>query len=188
MLLDMTYSIDTAVKVRPVLGGQDRPFSTDAPSEGTLKLYDKDARSISALQEDDRCPLYLTLQQAETNGYALVQAVVKRPEYLEIMAQLQRGVLLGLGEGRGIILHRHSNGDLVIYCIIQPMADRIKIAGFEPDADEKMRYFLKGCYAGWHHVFHEVVAMASSFRAMPVYDTKIDELVQLIQVPPRFPA
>jgi hypothetical protein len=188
MLLDMTYSVDTATKIRPVLGGQDRPFSTEAPSEGTLKLYDKNARSMSRLQEDDRCPLYLSLQEAENNGYALVRALVKRPEHLEIMARLQRGVLLVLGEGKWMILHRYNNGELILYCIIQPMADRIKIAGFEPEADEKMRHFLKGCYAGWHHMFHEVVAMASGFSAMPVYDTKIDELVQLIQVPPRFPA
>jgi len=188
MLLDMTYSIDTAIKVRPALGGQDRPFSTYAPSEGTLKLYDKDARSISGMQENERCPLYLSLQQSEVNGYALVQAQVKWPEQLEIMAQLQQGVLLALGEERGMLLHRYPNGNLIMYCIIQPVADRIKIAGFEPDADEKMRYFLRGCYAGWHHMFHEVIAMASDFRAMPVYDTKIDELVQLIQVPPRFPA
>lgn len=187
MFSDMAYTVNSSVRKSAVLGGQDRPFSTYPYAQRSLKLYDRNARPVSVMLTDDRSRLYDSLLRSETSGYTLVQALVKQPGNLEVTKMLQQGVILALDERRSMLLYRYGNGDLMLYAVIQQIADRSRVAGLNPDVEEGIRAFLKSCYAGWHHVFHEVIAMASGFTAAPVHDTRIDELIQLIQVPPRFP-
>lgn len=187
MISVMTYPTDMITGSRAVLGGQDRPFSTYPDSGGDLLLYDRNARPISVMPEEDRSRLYASLEDTESSGYTLVQALVYQPAILELATQLQGGVILALDAEKEIVIYRQGKGPLIMYCVLHQIEDRVQASGFTRDAIEDIRYFLKTCYAGWHHVYHEAVAIASDFIVTPVSDTKLDELVQLIQVPPSFP-
>ncbi len=186
----MTPIFDQSRKKR---AGGFRSTAAFAVEAKALMLYDKDARSVAGALTTDFAPIYESLLQSEVPGiadYTLVQAVVGRREsnYLLIGDMLQQNVVMALGSKGGILVHRQGNGSLALYCIVLQLTDRIKVTGIEADAEEGIRRFLKECYAGWHHIFHEVLAMATDFATAPVCGTTIEELVSLIQVPAQFPA
>lgn len=190
MFSTMTPIFEPSRKKR---GEGPRTMAAFAASAKPLMLYDKDARSVAGVLTTDFAPIYESLLQGEVPGiadYTLVQAVVEPSESNSLLIgdMLRQHVVMALSNKGGILVHQQGNGSLVLYCIVLQLTDRIKVAGIEAGAEEGIRYFLKGCYAGWHHIFHEVLATATDFATVPVCGTTIEELTSQIQVPAQFPA
>lgn len=167
-------------------------YSASRPS-GSLELFDKNGRSMGEASAHTPAQVYQSLLHPGAPGlpdYTMIQAVIRKTDGKRLLISdlLKQDVIMALGAEKGIVVRRQPNGDIIFYCMVLQMQDRLRIAGAAPSNDDMLRHFLKSCYAGWHHVYHELFATATDFSAVPVCNTAIDELLRQIQAPLRFPA
>lgn len=175
---------------RSVLSGLTAPAATSA---GSLKLFDKNARSMGEASASTPVQVYQSLLHPGAPAhpdYTMIQAVIRtgNGRRLLIGDLLKQDTVVALANEKGIVIKRHANGDLVFYCMVLQLQDRIRVSGSAPGGNEAIRGFLKSCFAGWHHIYHELFAVATEFNTVAVCNTAIDELLRQIQVPLRFPA
>ncbi|WP_162902858.1 hypothetical protein [Taibaiella koreensis] len=185
------YNRPASGSLSSVLHGLPVPVTSSAP--GSLKLFDKNARSMGEASASTPVQVYQSLLHPGTPGqpdYTMIQAVIRKGTGRRLLVGelLKQGTMLGLGNEKGIVVKQHANGDLVFYCLVLPLQERIGVSGSIARGHDAIRSFLKACYAGWHHIYHELFATATEFSTVAVCNTAIDELLRQIQAPLRFPA
>ncbi len=113
---------------------------------------------------------YGNTQVTGNSGFALIQGEIPNADHLGIVDLLDQGIILVLGDGRLVSLKQKSDGSLLVYCAIYYSHNNAGLT-IGANSDDAIRQLLKTFYAGWHHVYHEVFAMATNFASWFVQDT-----------------
>lgn len=85
----------------------------------------------------------------------------KRPMQLTGMAA--RHVVLASGQGKGLAVRQLSDGSLQLYCLVPGLFNGQAGCNIDFSSDDAVRQYLKSSFAGWHHVYHEALAVAHGF-------------------------
>jgi len=189
-IMSSIYDQPTIRGTRSTLSGLPAPV---APSAGSLKLFDKNARAMGEASASTPVQVYQSLLHPGApahSDYTMIQAVIRKGSGRRLLISdlLKQDTVVALANEKGIVIKRQANGDLIFYCMVLQLQDRIRVSGSAPGGNEAIRGFLRSCFAGWHHIYHELFAMATEFNTVAVCNTAIDELLRQIQVPMRFPA
>lgn len=156
------------------------PYTTGNTGGKMIGLYDKDAVCIAeeaaganhtgALQKK-----YISVWHPVAGGNpfaTLVTARVSSGKRLQAAGMAAQHIVLASGQGKGIALKQNADGSLNVYCMIPGLFNGQSGCNIDFSSDGSVRQYLRVAFAGWHHVYHEVLAMANGFSlvSLPLND------------------
>jgi hypothetical protein len=77
---------------------------------------------------------------------------------MQMAEMLSQGRVLATAEDKGLVFQQKDDGNIIFYSFIPSGLSLTKVSSVED-----LRHMLKIAFAGWHHAYHEIFAMAKSF-------------------------
>lgn len=118
-----------------------------------VRFYDKDAQPLSCEQNGN------WINTDQDNVWVRGEVKDLSASCLEMNLMLHHGRVLALAGDKALVFQQKDDGNIIFYSVI-PSVLPLSVAG----SVEELRQMLKTYFAGWHHAYHEVFAMAKSFR------------------------
>jgi len=115
-----------------------------------VHFYDKDARRINC--KESQWP-------AADDENVWVRGEVKESSSgMQMASMLSQGRVLAVTGGKGLVFQQKDDGNIIFYSFMPSGLSLTQVTSVED-----LRQMLKTAFAGWHHAYHEVFAMAKSF-------------------------
>lgn len=114
-------------------------------------FYDKNARPINCTESEwptaDHENVWVRGEVKESSSSGM-----------QIADMLSQGRVLAMTEDKGLVFQQKDDGNIIFYSFIPSGLSLTNVSSVED-----LRQMLKTAFAGWHHAYHEVFAMAKSF-------------------------
>ena len=116
-----------------------------------VHFYDKDAKLIGCNESEwptgDHENVWVRGEVKESSSSGMQMADM-----------LIQGRVLAVSNNKGLVFQQKDDGNIIFYSFIPSGLSLTNISSVED-----LRQMLKTAFAGWHHAYHEVFAMAKSF-------------------------
>jgi hypothetical protein len=116
-----------------------------------VHFYDKDARPV-------HCSESVWPAADQENVWVRGEVIESSSSGMQMAGMLSQGRVLAISEDKGLVFQQKDDGNIIFYSFIPSGLSLTKVSSVED-----LRQMLKTAFAGWHHAYHEVFAMAKSF-------------------------
>lgn len=118
---------------------------------GPVHFYDKDAKLIGCSESE------WPTGELE-NVWVRGEVKESSSSGMQMANMLMEGRVLAVSNDKGLVFQQKDDGNIIFYSFIPSGLSLTNISSVED-----LRQMLKTAFAGWHHAYHEVFAMAKSF-------------------------